>query len=112
MAESELAIFLDQNRGLSREIDQINKKQLENTYNTKYQIYNQVLLSLEKAKLEYQENLPVFTVIQEPLVPLYSSSPGKKTILIGATLFGFFLGCSWSVIGFFFKRWLKEIRFK
>lgn len=89
IAMDELAKAQDQNRNLISRSAMIHVDNLSNKRNLAYNLYQQLASQVEVCKLKVQEDTPVVTVLDPPLVPIKAKSPRKMTIMLGCLfLFG------------------------
>jgi uncharacterized protein involved in exopolysaccharide biosynthesis len=88
----ELAKYKDRNKGVNTEIAKIKINQLQDEYNLLYSIYNELAKNLENARINVQEDTPVFSVIQPSIVPSEKSSMSRKVQVILWTILGGFVG--------------------
>lgn len=89
--QDELADFKDSNFNLSSSKSQNELERLQSKLDIVRSVYQELAVQIEQAKIEVQENTPVFTVIQEPLVPIYRTSPKRFMLLIIWSFIGFIL---------------------
>ncbi len=89
--QDELAEFKDSNISLSSSKTQNELQRLQSKLDIVQSVYQELAVQIEQAKIEVQENTPVFTVIQEPLVPIFRTSPKRFMLLIIWSFMGFIL---------------------
>ncbi len=89
-ADEEYALAIDRNQNLISRSASIGISRLKNERDLAYQIYQQLALQVETSKVKLQEEQTIVTVIQPALLPVKTSAPNKKLIVIGFIfLFGF-----------------------
>lgn len=93
-AQLEVARFQDQNRGSLSATASTELERLQDEKNRTFSLYSALSQRLEEARLKLQEDTPIYTMFQKPLVP--NSSSGTSTIIIPASLiFGIITGVVW-----------------
>lgn len=83
------AASVDANWDIVNESYKMQQKKLENEMDMKFQAFNAINTKLQSAKLKVQENTPVFTMLQGPVVPVKPAGPKRAIILIGVFMFAF-----------------------
>ncbi|WP_286755079.1 hypothetical protein [Roseivirga sp. UBA838] len=94
-AEEELSSFLDQNKSLSSNIAQLERRRLEQKSSLYYSVFQEVANQKAQAEIEYQKKLPIFTVIEDVKVPLDKVGPNRIYWFVS---FGFLFGFIWLVL--------------
>ena len=89
-AQQVLASYHDRNQNVIQSSARIEGESLQAEYNLTFNIYNSLAQLLEQAKINVQENTPVFTMIEPPSIASESTS-GSAIIMIMLFL-GFFAG--------------------
>lgn len=79
------ADYLDKNQNVVLASYRVNQEKLQNEVSLAYSVYNQVAQQLQMAKVKVQDQTPVYTVIQPPIVPIVPTKPNKKMIVAGFT---------------------------
>ena len=97
-AQDTLAKFQDQNLNLATAQAQTRLKSLQDEYNLAYNVYTGLAQQMEQARIQVQQNTPVFKILEPATVPIKKSSPKRVIILILSVMFGVFVGI-WFVIG-------------
>ncbi len=90
--QKELALFKDRNIKVATEVAKIEENKLQNDYNIFYSVYSELAKNLENARITVQEDTPVFSIIQPPVVPMEKSSMSRKIQVIIWTILGGFVG--------------------
>jgi uncharacterized protein involved in exopolysaccharide biosynthesis len=94
-AQVNYAGYQDENFGVVSMRYGTKRERLQNEMTLAYGLYNQMAQQLQMAKVKVQNNTPVYTVIQPPVVPLSATSPKKSMILIGFLFLSFIGACGW-----------------
>ncbi|MEQ8554263.1 MAG: Wzz/FepE/Etk N-terminal domain-containing protein [Cyclobacteriaceae bacterium] len=105
-AERELNNWKDSNSNLVTEKVRSIERQLTAKYNLAYDIYSTVSTELESAKIKLNENLPVMTVIDEPLIINKATYPRLLFFLVA----GVFIGCFFGFAGYFILRMVHNFK--
>jgi len=79
LAQLNHANYVDNNQGNLTATATIELERLEDQRDLMFQLYTSTSQRLEEAKIRLQEDTPIFTTIQKPILP---SSPEQSTILI------------------------------
>ena len=98
-AQSKLAAFRDANKNITSEIMRTHEEQLQNEYQLAFEVYSELAKQLEQSMIKVKEDTPLFSVIEEVIVPIEKSKPNRKLILIVWIFLGVILG-----IGIVFSR--------
>jgi len=91
-AQDTLATFQDQNLNLATAQAQTKLKSLQDQYNLAYNVYTGLAQQMEQARIQVQQNTPVFKVLEPATVPIKKSSPKRITILVMSFFAGIILG--------------------
>lgn len=75
----ELAEFTDRNQGVLTALATVELERLQDERNLAFQIYSSVAQRLEEARMRLQEDTPVFTTFERPIIP---TAPEHRSILI------------------------------
>lgn len=92
------ADYLDKNQNVILASYRVNQEKLQNEVSLAYSVYNQMAQQLQMAKVKVQDQTPVYTVIQPPIVPIIPAKPNKKMIVVGFT-FLFAIGVCCFILG-------------
>jgi uncharacterized protein involved in exopolysaccharide biosynthesis len=84
--QEDLSIFLDQNKELSSNTAQLERRKLEQLSSLSYSVFQEIASQKAQAEIEYQKQLPIFTVIEQIKVPLDKLNPNRLFWLIGFSL--------------------------
>lgn len=90
-AQDALATFRDQNVNLSTAKAQSRRDYLQAEYDLAYSVYNNVAQKRIQARMNLEQNTPVFKTLQAADVPLERAEPRWIPILIVAAALGFIL---------------------
>ena len=82
VAQSNLAAFRDANKNISSAVTQTQEERLQNEYQLAFDVYSELAKQLEQAKIKVKEDTPVFSVIEEVVVPVEKSKPKRSMIII------------------------------
>lgn len=91
-AQDSLADFQDMNLNLTTARGRVTEQRLESQYNLRFDVYTSLANRLEEAKIEVQEDTPVFRVYEPVTVPSSPSKPKIARIIVGSVFLGFFFG--------------------
>lgn len=103
------ANFIDTNKNITSQRTQAEGTRLQNEMNMAFQIYNQIEMQLQVAKAKIQEAKPVFAIVEPATIPLYPTSPNKRSIILGTMFLGLISGSIWILWG---KKIWKMLRNK
>ena len=107
--QDELAIFRDKHQNISSELFQNKLRRLEAEFVIANSINAELAKQVEQARIQVSKDTPIFTIIDPVVVPNQKSSPNRTLIVIGCTLFGFFLGLCYSIFKGPFAKIRKQI---
>ena len=102
--QTELAEFKDRNLNIWSASAKVKEERLVMEFNRANSVYDNLTQQLELAKLKVQEDTPVFSTIEPPLVPRKPTSPNPLLYLAGAL----FLGCIVSFSMVYIKLFILE----
>jgi uncharacterized protein involved in exopolysaccharide biosynthesis len=95
LAQQNYAGFQDENLGVVSARYATRQERFQNEMNLAFSVYNQMAQQLQLAKVKVQNNTPVYTIIQPPVIPLIASKPKKKLVLVGCLFLALIGGCGW-----------------
>lgn len=98
-AQQAYANYIDANKSVIRQSANAEKDRLQQEMNLAYQVYSQVAVNLESARIQEQEAKPVFTIIEPVVIPLKKAAPSKATLLIIYTFLAFCISAFWILLG-------------
>jgi uncharacterized protein involved in exopolysaccharide biosynthesis len=87
-----LAKFKDSHKNISSASSQFEQQNLENNYQLSYEVFLQLSKQLEQAKIQVKEDTPVFSIIEEVVVPIEKSKPKRIMIILFFLFAGIFFG--------------------
>jgi LPS O-antigen subunit length determinant protein (WzzB/FepE family) len=105
-AQSKLAAYRDANKNISSEIMRTHEERLQNEYQLAFDVYSELAKQLEQSLIKVEEDTPVFSVINEVVVPIERSKPKRSVVLIVFFFLGGIIGILW-VYG---KNFLKSLK--
>lgn len=83
------AAYSDQNQNVILASYRINLEKLQNEMSLAFSVYNQMAQQLQAAKIQVQDQTPVYKVIEPAVLPEKASKPRKQLIVLGfVVLFG------------------------
>lgn len=89
--QDELSSFEDKNQTISSSKFDDEKFRIENEFNLKFNIFNELSKQVELTKIEINKNTPIFMILTNPYIPYKKSSPSFIIVVALFSLFGFFL---------------------
>lgn len=92
-AQDDLAKFRDRNLNLNSQQAMKEEEMLQSIYQIAFSVYSELATELETAKIRVKEDTPIFSVVEEAMVPNFESKPKELFYLL---IWGFLGG----VIGF------------
>ncbi len=101
-AQKAYATFEDSNKNIISANYRTEQERLKNEMTLTFNVYNSLAQKLEQDKLRVQEETPVYTLIEPPMVPLRAASPNKPLILVACVFLAIFGGCGYVLIKDFF----------
>lgn len=107
-AQQAYASYVDANKSVVRQSAQAELERLQQEMNLAYQVYSQVASQLEGARIQVQQDKPVFVTLNPVTVPLQRTAPSKAKLLV---IFTFLAGCisaAWVLFGDEYWKKLKE----
>ncbi len=102
-AQSELAEFRDQNRGVLTATARSIEQNMLGEYNLAFNIYSNLSEQLENARIRVQTDTPLVTTLQEANYPFASSGPNKTRYVIFSVFLGFSIGVFIIIISPFYR---------
>ena len=98
--QDSLASFKDGNINIRSDIFKNQLERIQTEYNIAKNIYNELAITVEKAAIDVRKNTPIFTVINDVVIPLERNNPSRILVII---IFGF-IGFIISVLIIIFKK--------
>lgn len=91
-SQRRLAIFTDRNRTLMGATLQIERDRLQRENEIAFEIYQQFSRELEQARIKMKQDTPVFTVLDEAVVPNTRASPVRTKVMLFSIILGLIVG--------------------
>tara|TARA_B100000963_G_C22610533_1_gene664629 strand:- start:974 stop:2047 length:1074 start_codon:yes stop_codon:yes gene_type:complete len=85
--QNELAEFKDNNQNISTSVFNTQLFKLQNKFDLESSLYENLTQKVSQAKIDVTRNTPIFTVIENPIIPI-SRNNSRLKILIQFTLLG------------------------
>ena len=104
-AQINLAKFRDSNQGILTASARTEEQRLDSEYSIAFNLYNTLTQQYEVAKLELQEETPLFKTLEPVQVPIYDEQSGFF-ILVFFIFFTLFSATGWIILRNFIKNWL------
>lgn len=105
---SRLAFFSDSNLNSVNSFVLNEKNKLESEFQIISSVVEEISKQVEQAKLQLSKDTPVFSTIQEAIIPVKRTSPKRTLIVILFTFIGFIFTCFFIIA----REPLKEIFFQ
>jgi uncharacterized protein involved in exopolysaccharide biosynthesis len=80
-AQRTLASYSDRNRAIFSAVDQVGIKAVESDFTVALELFRNLSVELENAKIKKAKDTPSFLILQTPLVPIKKSSPNTVSLL-------------------------------
>jgi capsular polysaccharide biosynthesis protein len=90
--QDSLAEFQDRNVNINLRSFEVIEQRLQSEYELAFGLYNTLARRLQEAKIEVQEETPVFRVQEPAVIPGTPSSPSELRTLGGSLFVGLFMG--------------------
>ena len=107
---SKLALFSDTNLNSVNSFVINEKNKLESEFAIISSVVEDISKQVEQAKLQLNKDTPVFSTIQEAVIPIKRSSPKRTQLVIIFAFVGFMISCTIVLIGEPLKNIFFEIR--
>lgn len=111
-AQDSLAEFQDRNVNIQRRSFEVIEQRLQSEYELAFSLYNTLARRLQEAKIEVQEETPVFRVQQPAIIPGNPSSPSELRTIGGSLFVGLFLGVAFIYLRRLGKSFLSKFKSK
>jgi uncharacterized protein involved in exopolysaccharide biosynthesis len=99
--QNELSIFRDRNQNLNFSSVISQEERLQAEYNLASNLYNNLAVQLDQAKIKVQEDIPLLSIINPPLVSNHVTKPNIPLVMAVAVFMGFLIGFVRVLIAFF-----------
>lgn len=91
-SQDTLAKYQDENSNLATAQAQTHLKRLQDEYSLAYNLYNSLAQEKEQARIQVQQNTPIFKILEPATIPIKKSSPKRKMIVMLSIFLGLFFG--------------------
>jgi len=108
--QTNLAAFVDANRGLASAMARATEERLRNEYNIAFTVYNELAKQREQAQLAVRKTTPVLTVVNPVVVPAEKSAPRRSMILVVFVFLGLIVAIGWVFAAPFFKNLSQQLK--
>ena len=106
-AQQNLAEFQDSNLNLATAKAETRRQELQSQYDLAFNLYNSLNKHLQQAKMQVQEQTPVFSVLQPVSVPLKDNTSGLLILVVSGILGGI-IALGWVLV----KSWWSSVQFE
>ncbi len=96
-AQLKLASYRDSNQGMVSQRARTREELLEFEFNIAFNVYNTLKQEYEQSNIQLKRETPIFTILDQPSVPLGNHKPNRPLILIFSAFIGFFIGILYAV---------------
>lgn len=103
-AQNALARFRDQNLNIVTSSAKNEEEKLRSEYNIKFNVYNELATSLERANIRVQELTPVFNIIDTASIPVKHFKPNVTLTLFLSVFLGIFLSLTFIILKMIYKK--------
>lgn len=107
-AQIKLASYRDSNQGMISQRARTREEQLEFEFNIAYNVFNTLKQEYEQSSIQLKRDTPIFTVLEQPSVPLGNYKPNRQLILIFSAFMGFFIGILYAVYKLLLEKSLSK----
>jgi LPS O-antigen subunit length determinant protein (WzzB/FepE family) len=90
--QDELALYKDSNRAITSELAEIKLNRLQTSLDIENGVFQELAIQVEQAQIAVQEDTPIFTTVDQAIIPIYRKSPKKFMLLVIWTLMGIVSG--------------------
>lgn len=98
--QNRLANFRDRNQDLNFSSGRANEERLMAEFSIANSLYTNMAVQLDQAKIKVQEDIPVLSIINPPVVSYSTSKPNTPLILAICIFLGLATGFVWSLVLF------------
>jgi capsular polysaccharide biosynthesis protein len=110
--QDSLAEFQDRNVNINLRSFEVIEQRLQSEYELAFGLYNTLARRLQEAKIEVQEETPVFRVQEPAVIPGTPSSPSELRTLGGSLFVGLFMGVLFIYVRRLAALFLKKFKSK
>ena len=100
--EKDRQALIDFNGAASQPLNK--RMELQSNYETSLDQYNTLTQQLQRMKLNIQEQLPTFRILDDITTPSTQIQPKRKLMILLSILLGFFIAFSWVTTSFLIKK--------
>ena len=110
--QDSLAAFQDRNVDVATSRMAAVEQRLQSEYELAFTLYNTLARRLQEAKIQVQEETPVFRVHEPAIVPNTPSEPDAIRVIGGSVFVGLFLGVAFIYLRRWFGMFIQEFKRK
>lgn len=96
--QEELALFTDKNLNLTSATAQANLQRLQAKYSLTFNIFQEISKQYENTKIQVEEDMPEFAVIEPALIPFERAKPKRVKTVFTFMVVGFMISCALVVL--------------
>lgn len=96
--QDSLANFKDNNINIKSDLFKNKLNRIETEFSIQKNIYNELAITKEKTAIDVRKNTPIFTIIDEVVVPNNKFHPDRRFLIIITTLIGIIASSTWILI--------------
>lgn len=111
-AQNALAEFQDRNVNIQLQSVAVTEQRLQSEFDLSYSLYNTLARRLQEAKIQVQEQTPVFRIHEPATIPGRPAHPKAARMLIGSLFVGVFFGISAVYIRRIVSKFMREFKLK
>lgn len=111
-AQNSLAEFQDRNVNIQLQSVAVAEQRLQSEFDLSYSLYNTLARRLQEAKIQVQEQTPVFRIHEPATIPGKPAYPRASRMLIGSLFVGLFFGVATVYLGRIFRKFVREFKSK
>ncbi len=97
-SQNKLSTFRDRNQNLNFSTARAQEERLQAEYSLASNLYTNLAVQLDQARIKFQEDIPQLTIINPPVVSYQASKPNIPLIMAVAIFMGFLIGFTWVLI--------------
>ena len=90
----------------------VTEQRLQSEFDLSYSLYNTLARRLQEAKIQVQEQTPVFRIHEPATIPGKPAQPRAVRMLIGSLFVGFFFGVASVYLKRIIRRFVREFKSK
>ena len=89
--QNKLSKFKDENQIISTSRFNDRLSRIQNEFNLIYSVYEELAKQVELSKIELKKDTPVFTILENPIIPKNKFSPQRGVIVFSFVFLGLFI---------------------